>query len=76
MALSLKILGNLILSIYYRYSIQGTSAWSRYMLNFVFSKKLATGKLSRNRRSPFEYIYEYICSKRSPLQLNDAWLTC
>ncbi len=40
----LKILVNLILSIYYRYLIQGTSAWSRYMLNFVFSKKLATGK--------------------------------
>ncbi len=33
-----KILEDSILSIYYRYLIQGTSAWSRYMLNFVFQK--------------------------------------
>ncbi len=33
-----RILGNSILSIYYRYLIQGTSAWSRYIINFVFSK--------------------------------------
>ncbi len=30
-----SILANSILSIYYRYLIQGTSVWSRYMLNFL-----------------------------------------